>query len=142
MKISQILWGLFIFVIGSFILTAIISPESLDNFSSYIDKINIGGNSNLDIVQNPQDYIGKRLILKNIDICVDGRIIDFKPDGNEVYLDYNYLNTLNSHYRFDFIGTVALLNESGKIKYFFYVNEAIQKEYVRDYEGGSWFNCN
>lgn len=141
MELYQFAYGLFFFLTGSLILTAIVSPETFEVLISKLDIINFNSTSNLDVIQNPKNYVNKKLTLRNVDLCFNNKIIDFKPDGNEVYLDYFYPDDLNAYYRFDLTGNVEAMDGSGERKYIFKIDEAVRKEYVRDLSGGSYFDC-
>ncbi len=148
MKTKDIFIWLILFIVGSLIVSAIIYPETFYNLRSNIDKISENSESKivkystLNVVENPEDYVGINLSLKNIYICYGDKIVSYREDGTPINLPYKYERSLNAYYKFDFYGTIESnspkngiisVDDNGNpinIKYWFRVDRAVKKDRI------------
>ena len=72
MNLKEIFVWLFVFIVGSLIVSAMIYPGSLDNLRNKFGSVSFGGASTFDVISNPEKYVGKEITLMNVISCFDG----------------------------------------------------------------------
>lgn len=139
---KEILIWLGIFIVGSLVVNFLIYPDSFDSFkesvaeilspgeSSYLSSVsNLGAVDNLDVVDNPGDYVGEELIIKDTHLCFTNGIVVYREDGTRSILYFKYKRDINEHYKYDLYGKVE---KSGE-EYYFNVERAVQRVFIDDF---------
>ena len=158
MDSKETIQWLALFIVGSLIVSAIVSPSTFDSFKDSISKLSKNaegkikvinsGYSNLDVVDNPSAYVGQEIFLKDAYLCFINGIVAYREDGTRNILKFTYERDINEWYVYDLYGVVEEyiatkkdgyieVDEDGNprnAEYSFNVSRAVQKKYITEYE--------
>lgn len=163
MDSKETIQWLAVFIVGSLIVSAIVSPSTFDSLKDSISKLSKNaegkidevktkvtnsGYSNLDVVENPLAYVGQEIFLKDAYLCFINGIVAYREDGTRNVLKFTYERDINEWYVYDLYGVVEEYISTKKdgyievdndgnprnAEYSFNVTRAVQKKYITEYE--------